>query len=85
VRLARVVVYASVRGWEEEALVTVLPAHKVRRSAALPVDLDDRSTPVFVSHVAPADDNVIAWFCAHRLPPFPPFLGSMIIMAVSRC
>jgi len=61
----RVMLDLSVGGGEEHALMTILPAHDVRRRAVCPIDLDDLAVTVPVALVATLDCQLISHLCSH--------------------
>ena len=61
--------HMSVGGRGEHALVSVFPPDQIRRRAAVPVDLDDHPRAVRITYMASPDDQFIADFRTHRLPP----------------
>jgi hypothetical protein len=61
--------HQGVRGRREHALVTVFPPDQIRRCATVPVDLDDHSLAVRITHMASPDDQFIADLRTHRHPP----------------
>src|SRR6185312_2772510 len=58
----------GVGGWEEDALVTVLPVHDVWRAALLAVDLDDLTMTVPVALMAALDCEFVSDRCFHGSP-----------------
>jgi hypothetical protein len=58
--------HMGIGGRGEQALVTVFPPDQIRRRATVPVDLDDHSLAVLITHMTSPDDQFIADFRTHR-------------------
>jgi hypothetical protein len=65
----RTMLHDRIGGRDEYALVTVAPSYGVRRTSVLAMDLGDHAVAIFLAHVVSLDNDLIAHFCAHQLPP----------------